>query len=157
MRTRVRMWRVVKWASAAATVVLFIVWIGSVSWSASYAGDCWIGYGSFSIGFESGAYRVFEAWGNAAVEYPHGWHVDEAQEPFAWWPSFVSTGRYWGATIPIWALVMVTMFIAVATRRLDTRSRRRARLNQCACCGYDRAGLVGGAKGAACPECGSEP
>jgi rubrerythrin len=38
--------------------------------------------------------------------------------------------------------------------RLDTFARRRARLNLCPKCNYDRAGIAGDAK---CPECGALP
>ena len=47
-----------------------------------------------------------------------------------------------------------TLLPTLLAWRLDTLARRRAKLNLCPKCGYDRTGLVGG-EDAKCPECGS--
>ncbi len=52
---------------------------------------------------------------------------------------------------------MVAVLIATITAaawRFDTLARRRASLNLCPKCNYDRTGL---AVGAVCPECGRLP
>ena len=61
-------------------------------------------------------------------------------------------GRGW--FIPLWLPPAATMAIAIGAWRQDTLARRRARLNLCHKCDYDRAGL---ANDAACPECGQSP
>ena len=105
--------KTIKWGGAAVTVLLVVVWIGSAWWSVSYAGPCWTGNERFSVGFESGTYRVNHAWGNAALEYPEGWSLDRANEPFACWFSIENTGRFWLAVIPIWMLIAVASVIAL--------------------------------------------
>jgi hypothetical protein len=54
--------------------------------------------------------------------------------------------------IPLWWLIVPPLFMTAAAWRLDLLAGRRARLNLCPTCHYDRTGL---APGAACPECGA--
>jgi hypothetical protein len=54
--------------------------------------------------------------------------------------------------IPLWIPTVVSAIVTALGWRLDTLARRRARLNLCPKCNYDRAGLAADAK---CPECGS--
>lgn len=58
----------------------------------------------------------------------------------------------------VWVCALVAIAVVgtgiVAFMRLDTLARRRARVNHCPKCNYDRAGL---AKDVVCPECGARP
>ena len=56
--------------------------------------------------------------------------------------------------IPLWPVPAVSLLVTAFTWRLDTLARRRARLNLCPKCDYDRAGLGVDVK---CPECGTAP
>jgi len=57
-------------------------------------------------------------------------------------------------TVPLWMPALGTLLGSAAAWRLDALARRRARLNLCPKCNYDRAGIAGDAK---CPECGAMP
>jgi uncharacterized OB-fold protein len=54
--------------------------------------------------------------------------------------------------VPIWVIVAAAQAAAIAAWRLDTLARRRARLNHCPTCNYDRTGLPAASL---CPECGA--
>ncbi len=54
--------------------------------------------------------------------------------------------------VAIWPLPAAALFFTAFLWYLDTLARRRARLNLCPKCHYDRTGLAAGAK---CPECGA--
>jgi hypothetical protein len=56
--------------------------------------------------------------------------------------------------LPLWFLPLVTLLPTVLAWRLDTLAHRRARLNLCPTCNYNRTGL---APRAICPECGTAP
>ena len=55
---------------------------------------------------------------------------------------------------PLWSPLLVTLLITGVAWRVDALARRRAGLDLCPKCRYDRAGL---ATGAVCPECGRAP
>jgi hypothetical protein len=55
------------------------------------------------------------------------------------------------AIVPLWMPALFALSISLAALGLDLLARRRARLNLCPRCNYDRAGIAGDAK---CPECG---
>jgi hypothetical protein len=85
---------------------------------------------------------------SCANEYGWCWSYERAPLP---------TGRYLRRrlmAVPLWPLVL--LMIAPATiglaRRVLARSGDQG--DRCAACGYDRLGLVLGAK---CPECGTAP
>jgi hypothetical protein len=73
-----------------------------------------------------------------------------------WRPEHMSFGRaeFWLA--PLWPLALSGAIAAAAAWRADCAANRRARLNLCFKCGYDRTGLPRGS-GAKCPECGAAP
>jgi rubrerythrin len=52
----------------------------------------------------------------------------------------------------LWPLVLAALALTLYAWHLDTLARRRARLNFCPKCNYDRTGLP---KDAVCPECGA--
>ncbi|HVU64173.1 MAG TPA: hypothetical protein VHC70_09365 [Phycisphaerales bacterium] len=56
--------------------------------------------------------------------------------------------------MPLWLLAAAALGVAIAASAPELLARRRARLNLCPSCHYDRAGLAAGAK---CPECGMLP
>jgi hypothetical protein len=56
--------------------------------------------------------------------------------------------------LPLWVPTAVMAGLTALGWRFDCLVRRRARLNLCPKCNYDRAGIAGDAK---CPECGGSP
>jgi hypothetical protein len=82
-----------------------------------------------------------------------GWRFGVAQPDFPWLYSKQVTGPLTHWEIPLWwPLIVACLAATVGAWRLDSLARRRARLNCCPKCNYNRAGL---APGAVCPECGS--
>jgi hypothetical protein len=59
----------------------------------------------------------------------------------------------WGVVVPLWVPLTISFGATLAAWRLDALARRRAGLNLCPKCNYDRAGI---AKDAVCPECGAK-
>jgi hypothetical protein len=57
-------------------------------------------------------------------------------------------------SIPLWALAAAGTLPTTAAFLLDARDRRRAGLNHCPRCNYDRAGIPSESP---CPECGGSP
>jgi hypothetical protein len=58
---------------------------------------------------------------------------------------------FWQITVPLWPFALPFAAAFACAWRVDILARRRARLNICPKCNYDRAGIAGDAK---CPECG---
>ncbi len=81
------------------------------------------------------------------------WFVFKRSDPYLLW-------RFnWGAPLndfetPIWILVVLTAMPTASAWRLDTLARRRARIDQCPKCNYDRRGIAAGVPS---PECGAPP
>ena len=75
-----------------------------------------------------------------------------------YWPSWSSGGRTggaaWGASIPIWNALALLVPATTLAWLFDTLARRRAHLNLCPACHYDRTGLP---PQSPCPECASPP
>ncbi len=72
--------------------------------------------------------------------------------PLTWLPKHIVWigGESWH--IPIWIVIAPCLLLTVILWRLDTLPLRRAKLNLCPHCNYDRTGLALDAK---CPECGT--
>jgi hypothetical protein len=144
--------KTIKWGGAAVTVLLVASWILSVwwcvSWSNSRRGFVTIGGGGFDVMYHQP---------NTPID--HGqWRWDPVADdaPFRWWFSAYNLGgwsRFSLISIPLWFPIVVAGTASSLAWRLDSMARRRARINLCPKCHYDRAGL---AKGAVCPECGSK-
>jgi hypothetical protein len=146
MKPHPRIRKTIKWGGAAVTLLLVVVWIGSG----------WVSAGRY--GFQ---YHILIAGGCVIPQWPtggngdypapgwvctcHHWHVTR------WWPFLNDSGAWVRLYIPIWLLAVMAALLAGTARYFDTLARRRARLNLCPKCGYDRAGL---AASAVCPECG---
>ncbi len=145
--------KTIKWGGAAVTVLLVVVWVGSgwyiATWLSPFSREVVIGSGIAQVseipsrrhtpgelGFQCGPISSFRLF-----LLPH-------------WRS--GRGGDWSLSIPLWLPAALSMLVTALAWRLDTLARRRARLNLCPKCDYDRTGLVGGA-GAVCPECGDRP
>ena len=73
---------------------------------------------------------------------------------FAWWPTWRGNAIWAYAAIPLWLMAAGAAVPPVVLWRLDNLARRRARLNHCPACNYDRHGLSAASP---CPECGGAP
>ncbi len=146
MKPHPRIRKTIKWGGAVVTVLLVVAWVGS--------GFRYLGYGTPS---------------GYGVELSYGWMWISHELPrpqriglyfidpkrvhyYGWWFDRYNVKGEWGIAIPMWLLCMSLSFPTGVAWRLDTLApRRRARLNLCPKCNYDRTGL---AMGAVCPECG---
>jgi heme A synthase len=141
-----RIRKTIKWGGAAVTVLLVVVWIGS--------GWITVGYQYPRGGISVGAGLLFTADFDAPspgrrsefvlVTLPFDWR---------WWGVYFEGGDIRQIAMPIWAFAASAAAVTACAWRLDTLARRRAPLNLCPRCNYDRTGL---AKDAVCPECGSK-
>ena len=146
MKPHPRIRKTVKWGGAAVTVLLVVVWIGSGWRSAAFRLP-----GGWSVAVWAGRLRVLQVTNNprpAALLFILS-PVEHFQLRWEFFCSSLSNG--WALIVPIWMIVPVTSVSTITSWRLDTLARRRARLNLCPKCNYDRAGLV---PNAVCPECG---
>jgi hypothetical protein len=148
MKPHPRIRKTIKWGGAVVTLLLVVVWIGSGYWRIVYCrgGSCSVRHGCVIV-------DTLEA--GESPYWPPGWWVDRMDQSMDWW--FHGTARQWCGgpgfvVVPLWTFVALAALATGAAWRRDAIARRRARLNLCPTCSYDRAGL---AKGAVCPECGS--
>jgi hypothetical protein len=148
MKPHPRIRKTIKWGGAAVTVLLVVVWIGSAVYPTLCAlpsGVQWgAGAGCIVAGRDSFANGMYPA---------AGWYFSKPQWELWWLPSWSGSGAYWDFVIPLWPFVFIAALSTAVGWRLDTLARR-ARLNRCRKCDYDRAGLAADAK---CPECGAAP
>jgi hypothetical protein len=129
--------------SAALTALFAAVWVASACWVVVYVSGRTYGVGR-GIAFV----QTLHAW-----ESPYrspGWHAERSGIPmYLWWTDW--DDAYY-LNVPLWVLVAASALAVGVAWRFDILARRRARLNLCPKCNYDRAGLAVGAK---CPECGA--
>jgi hypothetical protein len=168
-----RIRKTIKWGGAVVTLLLVAAWIGSAWWS----GICRIGE---LRGCSCVKGRLY-FWKDAATAN-HRFMSDEALSarlqgrelvaPTAPHASLFACSIDQGGgsldctfdvrgdsteyqiAVPLYALAAASLTLTLAAWRLDTLARRRANVNLCPHCNYDRTGLAGGA---ACPECGAAP
>ena len=147
MKPHPRIRKTIKWGGAAVTVLLVVVWIGSGWWDWGYYGR------RLGVGLTRGELSIvsdlrLKGWGHAGWEssFDPNWRFPIGC--FEYQPVYLG----WTLYIPLWAPVVATSFVSYCAWRLDTLSRRRARVGLCPKCNYDRTGL---AVGAVCPECGA--
>lgn len=144
------MWWVVKWAGTVASLFIAAAWLGSGFGFVQVADSSERGVAIWSgcLVVQTSRHLIpFEAPVDIGRFQDGGWHMG--------WCLWLMEGdrNGWIAIIPMWAPLIVVGGLTLLLWRHDTRARRRARLNQCVRCGYDRAGLVAGAP---CPECGGK-
>jgi hypothetical protein len=157
MKPHPRIRKTIKWGGAVVTVLLVVVWVGSGWW---YVG--WASGGMEEADLAFGRVRVrLESSPSGTVSFPKGWRMSRLSRriPMQWRCEVTSGGavgrsRIFDVWIPLWIPVCIASALAAVAWRLDTLARRRARLNLCPKCNYDRAGIAGDAK---CPECGGSP
>ena len=144
-----RIRKTVKWGGAAVTVLLGALWLGSAAGQINFIRFPYI------VSFNAGVFGITVADDDAPSwprEFTFGvGRFDGGQYHFAWWFWGCRNGNSHEYAMPLWVVVGGSALVTVFAWRLDTLARRRARLNLCPKCNYDRAGL---APGAVCPECG---
>ena len=152
MKPHPKLRKTIKWGGAVVTVLLVVVWIGS-GWfthtSCFRTGQIiMVGSGGFCCGEMDDLSRIDSAQLAAAEQMMSGWHAFS----FEWMPSEVRAGGVRLFSYPFWIPLIASALATATAWRLDTLARRRrAKLNLCPKCNYDRTGL---AVGAVCPECG---
>jgi hypothetical protein len=148
--------KTIKWGGAAVTLLLVVVWIGSAWWDLEFAaprqGFVALRHGRIEV-FGMDPRLVWE--GNTVGDSGPGVTL-AGPEPdrYTWWGSWKLDSLGWRLVVPLWLLAAAALGVAIAASAPELLARRRARLNLCPSCHYDRAGLAAGAK---CPECGMLP
>ena len=154
-----RIRKTVKWGGAAVTALLVVVWIGS----GRAEGRGWGWWRHIAEGSSLRCYLIPNAVVFAHINPGRSNYVptididDDARNHMpakAWRPYWSHRASEWALCVPLWIPFAGCVALTGSCWRLDTLARRRARLNLCPKCNYDRTGLVGGA-GAVCPECGT--
>jgi hypothetical protein len=139
----------VKWAGAATCGILVALLVcsrfGYVQ--RNFADGWWAAI--------SGGYVIVEKLDAPSVlQGEIGWRYGTGPMGFHWLPSAgLSKGQSW-ILMPFWVPLTLVLALTAAAWRLDTLARRRARLNHCPTCNYDRRGLPAASP---CPECGVVP
>jgi hypothetical protein len=142
---RGRLRSTIKWGGAALTVLLLIVWVGSIRYSA------WVSIQPIG--------QVSVIPGCLFVVYTRDWTIvsrtiegrvspRRPETPHFWWFHFLTGGQAIKAiTIPIWVLLVA---VTLPTLYIWFRNRKHPS-GTCPECGYSRTGLPADR---ACPECG---
>jgi hypothetical protein len=167
MKPHPKIRKTIKWGGAAVTVLLAVVWIGSfwarVTYVHSSRLSAWVSSGALGAVISKPGPLDFLHHGDGVSPFLDGeraeWSVGRrSANPVAVWPWRAKTsgpdfsdGIY---VLPLWIPCAICLCITAVCWRRDLLARRRARLNLCPNCDYDRAGL---ASGAPCPECGAAP
>jgi hypothetical protein len=148
MKPHPRLRKTIKWGGAAVTVLLVVVWIGS-----GWVGGGWMSKRGAGLAVMPG--RLVVSLQSFPFENEFGgWRSRIPREPMEWWFEGGRGNFGWNVWVPIWLPAIMLGLASAAAWRRDHLVRRRARLNLCPKCNYDRAGIAGDAK---CPECGSTP
>ncbi len=154
MKPHPRIRKTIKWGGAVVTALLVVVWIGSGWWRVDWVATGW------SCGFSEGAFYMA---GHRA--YPFDWEgmTIAARIRGPGWMLMPSSNLvrdnvdpqpYRNFILPLWIPALLTLASTARAWYWDTLARRRAKLNLCPKCNYDRTGL---AAGVVCPECGTIP
>jgi hypothetical protein len=148
MKPHPRIRKTIKWGGAAVTVLLVVAWIGS-RWRL-------FGWAGGGRGWMVCSGRLCLTKNPDIVVYaPNGafFQTCDSTWPFDWWFSGRIDDPGFEIWIPLWAPGMFILILTAVAWRWDALARR-ARLNLCPKCNYDRAGIAADAK---CPECGAMP
>jgi hypothetical protein len=143
MKPHPRIRKTIKWGGSVVTALLVVVWIGSGWWWCDWLNED----GTVMVGVQAGSVHVGS--GNPqTIPGVGGWCAGLKDSSLDW---TIDRSPSWLA-LPLWMPSGLCLCVVIAAWRLDTLAHRRARLNLCRKCNYDRAGL---AAGAVCPECGN--
>lgn len=149
MKLHPRIRKAIKWGGAVVTVLLIVMWAVTLRTNMMYVWPS--GRGLVAANGQIGILSMAQPMGWIGFNY-----VENSAASTAWWFSYVQTPGHSQLRVPFWLPVAIGFGIAGAARRFDTLARRRAKLNLCPNCGYDRTGLRDGENGIAqCPECGA--
>ena len=145
MNPHPRIRKTIKWGGAVVTVLLILCWRGVVAISIGITDHLEIYLGAGVVG------TIRSSLG-PPYSRPLGLHVWLGPEA----SSLELLRSIHGAAIvrlfPVWPVAACCVVLTLVAWRLDTLARRRAKLNLCPKCNYDRTGL---AAGSVCPECGA--
>ena len=153
MKPHPKLRKTIKWGGAAVMVLLVAAWVVSLWWTVS----CSARSGLYSGSLYAGALVVTCSQVNEPTPPSSVWLVEPREEPgpLVWWFGRAHGGAngewYEIIFVPLWVLIACVLLPTAFAWRFDFLARRRARLNLCPRCNYDRAGI---AKNAKCPECG---
>jgi hypothetical protein len=155
MKPHPKIRKTIKWGGVAVTVLLVVVWIVSGTWTLG-----WVSRAGYQIALHHGAILMqyspstidaaaVEGWrGQRAATHPAGMMFNYVCAPRC--GSFAPVPG-WYVIAPVVIPIVVVGVGSLIAWRFDTLAHRRARLNHCSNCNYDRAGIE---KNAVCPECG---
>jgi hypothetical protein len=147
MKPHPKIRKTVKWGGAAVTLLLVVVWIGSVAANLTWCSP---------VTTELTLYKGRLQFRHTVVGGPdpdrEWWAGFWAGRSPLWTPQILSVPGRLAVTLPLWIPTGAVLLVTASAWRLDMLARRRERAGLCPKCYYDRAGL---AAGAACPECGS--
>lgn len=158
MKTHPRIRKTVKWGGLGLSLALTGLMIGSVwpkwttlQWGQDNPGPDWCAY------VACGQVTVLRnASHQSHSHFEPGFTLHATSRPgfLLWleWHHYPGVATW--LSIPLWMIVVPCAAIALVAWRLEALARRRARLNLCPKCDYDRTGL---AAGTVCPECGTSP
>ena len=149
VRPHPRLRKSIKWAGAAAVLLLLSTWLVSGWWclTRQWPSGRWaaVGFGQLFIG------RVHAPTLNAL---PPGWWTGRTgvttTPQWHWWLTRKPTGPNAFTAIPLWPALPALTLLTAAAWRQDAQARARSRPGHCPC-GYSLAGLT---PGQPCPECG---
>jgi hypothetical protein len=147
MKPHPKIRKTVKWGGAAVTLLLVVVWIGSGRWQL-----LWVPRVGFALGAQQGVLLLAVV---APSDGPRLFELrrNDGSDPFVYWHfRCYRTPISTQVDLPLWILALPPMSSSLIAWRMEVLAHRRARLNLCPKCHYDRAGLAAGAK---CPECGT--
>ncbi len=149
MKPHPKLRKTIKWGGAAVTVLLVVVWIGSRWWAVEWHSDLgWL------CGLQPGQLIIGNV-DSSNIGFPLGWRADRSHSStMGWWYFYQRRYDGWWFLFPLWVPISLFLLPTIIAWRLDTLAHRRARLNLCPKCNYDRAGI---AAEAVCPECGAKP
>ncbi len=148
-----------KWGGAVVTVLLVVVWIGSgwqqIAWISPRR--LWIAFGDGRVAVgDPPVSRVGSLGRVFTIQLKTGYHGSDLHPFKLLWSFDPSTDPTRPAVfLPLWPVVAASVAATAIAWRLDTLVRRRAKMNLCPKCGYDRTGLA--TNDAKCPECGAAP
>ena len=138
-----------KWTGAAVSALLLVTWVGSRWWQIAWHDKIGTGW---SIWAGEWRFHVRHPGGHAFTPGPRFYGTWSA--PFRWSLYTMDDREEWQLVIPLWIVVGPAILVTAAAWLFDTLARRRAHLNLCPTCHYDRTGLP---PQSPCPECASPP